>query len=560
MIYGIDLGTTHSLISAFQTQGATLAPNVHGELLTPSVVGLADDGTLLVGKAAMDRLVTHPERTVASFKRFMGTAHEVQLANTKFRPEELSAFVLKSLKADAEAHFGDVVRDVVISVPAYFNEHQRKATMNAGRLAGLEVRRIINEPTAAALAYGLDEQKEGKFLVFDLGGGTFDVSVLDKYEGVIEVRATTGDTQLGGDNFTQVIEDLILGRHGLSKVDFSGKDKGALRRTSEALKIELGSSRGASYSITAAGRRYEGQMSRDEFEQGADALLRRLRRPLDRAMSDARISVEELHSVILVGGATRMPMVRSLVARLFGRMPLVNINPDTAIALGSSIQGGLISRNAALEDVVMTDVSPYTLGIAVVDPSDRSRQMMQPLIQRNSVVPISRSEIFSTVNDDQSRVNLEVYQGENLRPHDNILIGELVVHVPPNKAGAEGISTRFTYDVNGALEVEAKVISSGSMSRAVFNSGLGLSEEELNQRFAALAEIKVHPRERLPNQVLIARAERLYSEHLAEKREFIRQRLLQFLVALDSSRTNGEAERLSFSQSLDPFEDRGFNT
>ncbi len=560
MIYGIDLGTTHSLIGAFQTQGATLAPNVHGELLTPSVVGLADDGTLLVGKAAMDRLVTHPERTVASFKRFMGTAHEVQLAKTKFRSEELSAFVLKSLKADAEAHFGDVVRDVVISVPAYFNEHQRKATMNAGRLAGLDVRRIINEPTAAALAYGLDEQKEGKFLVFDLGGGTFDVSVLDKYEGVIEVRATTGDTQLGGDNFTQVTEDLILGRHGLSKVDFSGKDKGALRRTSEALKIELGSSRVASYSITAAGRRHEGQVSREEFEQGADALLRRLRRPLDRAMSDARISVEELHSVILVGGATRMPMVRSLVARLFGRMPLVNINPDTAIALGSSIQGGLIARDAALEDVVMTDVSPYTLGIAVVDPSDRSRQMMQPLIQRNSVVPISRSEIFSTVNDDQSRVNLEVYQGENLRPHDNIFIGELVVHVPPNKAGAEGISTRFTYDVNGALEVEAKVISSGSMSRAVFSSGLGLSEEELNQRFAALAEIKVHPRDRLPNQVLIARAERLYSEHLAEKREFIRQRLLQFLGELDSSRTNGEAERLSFSQSLDPFEDRGFNT
>lgn len=418
MIYGIDLGTTHSLIALFDGNDATLAPNVHGALLTPSVVGLGDDGTMLVGQAAKDRLSTHPGKTVASFKRFMGTGHEVMLGKMSLRPEEVSALVLKSLKADAEAHFHDTVTDVVISVPAYFNEHQRKATINAGKLAGLNVRRIVNEPTAAALAYGLGDFSEGKFLVFDLGGGTFDVSILDKYEGVMEVRATTGDTQLGGNDFTALLEKLVLGRHSLTIEQLSAKERGSLQHTCERLKIQLGSSTTATYAFFVGGKQHEGSFAREDFEQSAEALLRRLRRPLERAIADARLAVSDLNAIILVGGATRMPMVRSLVARLFGRLPLGNINPDTAIALGSAIQGGLIARDAALDDIVMTDVSPYTLGVAVVDPSDMSREMMEPLIQRNSIVPISRAKIFSTILDKQTLVKLKIYQGENLRPQE----------------------------------------------------------------------------------------------------------------------------------------------
>lgn len=558
MIYGIDLGTTNSLIAAFDSDEPKLAPNIHGEMLTPSVVGLGDDGAVLVGKAAKDRLITHPERTISSFKRFMGTNHAIMLGDLSLRPEEVSAFVLRSLKADAEAFFKEEVSEVVISVPAYFNEHQRKATIAAGRLAGLKVRRIINEPTAAALAYGFSEVSEGKFLVFDLGGGTFDVSVLDKYDGVMEVRATTGDTALGGDDFTEVLQREILRIHSLDMDRLSAIERSSLKRSCEQLKIDLGSALAGTYSLKIHGELVEGSIGRDEFELSAAPLLRRLRTPLERAIADARVSVSELDAIILVGGATRMPMVRSLVARLFGRLPLVNIDPDKTVALGSAIQAGLVSRATALEDVVMTDVSPHTLGVAVVDLSDRSRGMMQPLIQRNSVVPVSRAGFFSTVNDNQTQVSLKVYQGENLRPNENVYLGEVEVTVPPNKAGAEGIETRFTYDVNGALEVEAKVISTGATARAVFHNDVGLSEAELDRRFAALAEIKLHPRDQLPNQALISRAERLYAEHLGETRELIRQLLLQFVHDLDQSRTRGDAERKSFSQRLDAFEGRGF--
>lgn len=557
MIYGIDLGTTNSLIAAFTEEGPKLAPNIHGDMLTPSVVGLDDDGNVLVGMAANDRLITHPGKTVSSFKRFMGTNHAIALGDLSLRPEEVSAFVLRSLKEDAEAYFKDEVLEVVISVPAYFNEHQRKATIAAGKLAGLKVRRIINEPTAAALAYGFSEVQEGKFLVFDLGGGTFDVSVLDKYEGVMEVRATTGDTALGGDDFTDILQKEILRKHSLVADRLTASERSSLKRSCDQLKVDLGSAHAAHYSLKVNGEAIEGGITRDEFESLASALLRRLRTPLERAIADARVSIAELDAMILVGGATRMPMIRSLVARLFGRLPLVNIDPDKTVALGSAVQAGLIQRLVALEDVVMTDVSPHTLGVAVIDPTDRSRGMMEPLIQRNSVVPVSRAGFFWTVNDNQTRVTLKVYQGENLRPNENVFLGEVEVSVPPNKAGVEGIETRFTYDVNGALEVEAKVISTGLIARAVFHNDVGLTEAELDRRFAALADIKLHPRDQLPNQALISRAERLYAEHLGQARELIRELLMRFIRDLDESRTQGSAERKDFSQRLDAFEGRG---
>jgi molecular chaperone HscC len=528
-LVGIDLGTTNSLIAVFGQAGPALIPNALGDVLTPSVVAVDEADQILVGKAARERLQTHPRRTVASFKRFMGSTRDTVLGRHHFCPEELSALVLRTLKADAEAHLGGSVTEAVISVPAYFNDHQRKATLDAGRLAGLQVERLVNEPTAAALAYGLYEVKEGRFLVFDLGGGTFDVSILDKYEGVMEVRATAGDTRLGGDDFTNIVERMIGDTHRLQLQALEPNAAARLRKNAEALKCALTGSDKVPYRIELADGVLSGTLERSAFEHASAALLRRLRAPVERTIADALLKPDELDSVVLVGGATRMPMVRSLVARLFGRLPLVHVDPDQTVALGAAIQAGLKAREEALEDVIMTDVCPYTLGVAAVDDVDAlDRTHVEPIIERNAVVPISRNKHFYTVQNRQREIEFQVYQGENLRPEHNIFLGSLKLRVPSNKAGMEGADVRFTYDINGALEVEATALSTGMKQARIFRKAAGLTEDELKQRFAALADIKLHPREQVENAFLIARAERLYEEYRGDVREQLRERLREF--------------------------------
>lgn len=555
-LVGIDLGTTNSLIAVFGEAGPSLIPNALGDVLTPSVVGADEADEILVGKAARERLLTNPSKTVASFKRFMGSARETVLGRHRLRPEELSALVLRALKADAEAHIGAPVTEAVISVPAYFNDHQRKATLDAGRLAGLKVERLVNEPTAAALAYGLYEVKEGKFLVFDLGGGTFDVSILDKYEGVMEVRATAGDTQLGGDDFTGVIEGMIVDAHGLHLRALAPVTAARLRKTAEALKCALTSAGQARYQFEPDNGTLSGTLDRQAFEDASAPLLRRLRSPVERTIADALLKPDELDAVVLVGGATRMPMVRSLVARLFGRLPLVHIDPDRTVALGAAVQAGLKARASALEDVVMTDVCPYTLGVAAVDDFQvLDRKHVVPIIERNAVVPISRSQTFYTVQNRQKQIEFEVYQGENLRPEHNIFLGSFNLRVPSNKAGVEGADVRFTYDINGALEVEATALSTGVKEARIFRKAAGLSEAELEQRFAALAHIKMHPREQAENKFLIARAERLYEEYRGNARDQLRDALLQFESAIAEQQVrDSSAVRQAFAAFLDEFE------
>jgi molecular chaperone HscC len=540
-VVGIDLGTTNSAVAVWTEEGPKLVPNAFGGMLTPSVVGLDDDNAVLVGQPARDRLVTFPERTVASFKRWMGSAREVRLGRGRvFRPEELSAFVLKSLKADAEAHLGEAVDEAVISVPAYFNDIQRKATLDAARLAGLKVERLVNEPTAAALAYGLESRREGLFLVFDLGGGTFDVSLLESFEGVMEVRATAGDTFLGGDDFTRAIADLIAQRHRIGLDSLSRADLARLLRASESLKQALSSAHAAEYEIRIGKDVLTGAVTRDRFEEAARPLLLRLRTPLERAIGDSGKRLADMDAVVLVGGATRMPMVRSLVARLFGQLPLAQVDPDTTVALGAAVQAGLKARHAALEDVVMTDVCPFTLGTAVTQDAHTRDEtvVMLPIIERNSVVPISRSQVLQTLHDNQASVRVQVYQGESRRPENNILIGELVVPVPRGPSGQESVEVRFTYDINGALEVEITALSTGVKERRVFRNASNLSEAELEKRFAALAEIKVAPREQAANRALLQRAERLYEELLAEQRD-----RLAFLITRFEHRINDPEER-----------------
>jgi molecular chaperone HscC len=556
-IVGIDLGTTNSLVATWTADGPQLVPNALGDFLTPSVVTVID-GEVIVGRSAAEQLIARPGNTVAAFKRWMGTEKISHLDGRAFRAEELSSLVLASLKRDAEAHLGETIDEAVVSVPAYFNDLQRRATLNAAKLAGLKVERLVNEPTAAALAYGLGEVEEAQFLVFDLGGGTFDVSILDKYDDVMEVRATAGDNYLGGDDFRDALVSDLCRRHDIDKSHLAGGEASRLLRFAEQMKIELSGKAAVSYGLEIGGKAIEGTIERGEFEQIVKPLLTRLRTPLERAISDARLDPNELAQIVMVGGATRMPAVRSLVGRLFGRLPLTHLNPDHLVALGAAVQVGLKTRDAALNDVVMTDVSPYTLGISAYHSGEGRKNgelVTVPIIERNSVVPISRSDSFVTVSDRQERIDVEVYQGENLKPENNVHLGTLSVPVPQGKAGRESIDVRFTYDVNGALEVEVKVISTGDLQRRVFRNHADLSDTDLEARFAQLAGLKVAPRDQAENRLLVARAERIYAESLGEKRERVSEALRSFSNAINDPRNaHPERQREQFAALLDRFE------
>ena len=554
-IVGIDLGTSNSLISVWEERGPRTLENALGETLTPSAVSVSDDGEVLVGRAAIDRLVTHPELTVSSFKRAMGSATQFTLGKHRWRAEDLSALVLKSLRQDAELALGEPITEAIISVPAYFNDIQRKATLDAARLAGLHVERLINEPTAAALAHGLENNEEGTFLVLDLGGGTFDVSLLHKYDDVMEIRASAGDALLGGDDFRMVIVSELLNRHQLTEDKLDKGDKARLFAEAERLKRELTDELQTEYSFGIGGQRFNGILDRLQFEELSQPVLRRMRAPMERALRDARIDAEKIDQVVLVGGAARMPMVRSLAARLFGRFPLLHPQPDHIVGLGAAVQSGLREREGALAEIIMTDVCPFTLGTSILDTRAPEGLAFSPIIERNAVVPISRESRYWTASDGQTVVRIDVLQGENMRPSQNIAIGMIEAPVLPGPAGKECVDVRYTYDVNGALEVEVKVVSTGQVHRKVFRNQANLTDAELNSRFAALSSIKMLPRDQQENRALIARAERLYSQTLGETREQIREILFWFESSLkDQSIRDMQAVRKRFSDMLQQFE------
>ncbi len=538
MIVGIDLGTTHSLIGAYHEDGPVLFPNALGELLTPSVVSI-DGEQVLVGQAARERQVSHAEQTVASFKRWMGTSRETRLGDRIFRPEELSALVLRSLLADAEAALGEKVTEAVISVPAYVSDAQRKATRAAGELAGVRVERLINEPTAAALAYGLHGREgEGRFLVFDLGGGTFDVSILECFENVFEVHASAGDNFLGGEDFLDVLVDAFASDTGVRPNVLRPAERGQLRRRLEQLKRELGNGE-SSMQLQLADRLHEWSIDETRFSSLCDPLVQRMRAPIERAMRDARLQPDQLDEVVLVGGASRMPLVSRLVSRMFGRLPLRHINPDQAIALGAVVAAGLKKRDAKLEEVILTDVCPYTLGTEVAQrdgSGEHQSGFFHPIITRNSTVPVSREDIFSPVHPSQRHIVIQVYQGESPMVANNIKLGEVRVPLPQLPRGEEdhrSVKVRFTYDINGLLQVEVTEMSSGLRQELIIEQSPGLlTPEEIQSRLAALASIRIHPRDKQQNAAAIARAERLYEE-LLHYRDHIRQMMVEFQAILN---------------------------
>lgn len=533
-IIGIDLGTSNSAVSWFNEGTATLFLGHENERLTPSVVGLDDDGHLLVGKSAKARLVSHPHLTVASFKRYMGTEKVFTLGEQSFRAEELSALVLRKLKADAEVALGCAVTRATITVPAYFNDAQRKAVKAAGQMAGLEVERLLNEPTAAALAYGLADSREQKFLVFDLGGGTFDVSIVDMFEGVIEVRASSGDAWLGGDDFTEALRQWMLGCYPQLTLDNPALAAN-LTRQAESLKQQLSSQALASVSLIHDGETFNWKLNEETFEACCGALLSRLKKPVIQALQDAQFDVSQLDHVILVGGATRMPLVRQLVTRMFGRFPRNELNPDEVVALGAGVQAGLIAEDKALDDVVLTDVMPYSLGIEVARRHGNKIEegFFSPLIERNAFVPVSVMQTFSTVSDNQRKIDIEVYQGESRKVSDNLRLDSMSIQIPPRKAGDVSVDVRFTYTLDGILEVECKVEGEQAASTMVIEKSPGmLSTEDIANRLKQLDALKQHPRDVPENRQLTAEAARRYEQTLGDRRQIIDHYATQFEQAL----------------------------
>lgn len=530
---GIDLGTTNSLVAYWADNGPEIIPNVLGENLTPSVVSIDENGEILVGQIAKERLITHPHLTAATFKRYMGTEKVFELGNYSFSPEELSSFVIKTLKADAEAYLGTEVSEAVISVPAYFNDAQRKATKRSAEMAGLNVERLISEPTAAAISYGLHQQKEEtKFLVFDLGGGTFDVSILELFEGIMEVKSIAGDNFLGGEDFTNLLASYFIDTQKLDIQSLDNKNLSAIHKQAEICKRALGRDNVGKMSFVKDGKTLEGSINRQEFEKLAYPLLLRLRHPIERALQDASLSAEELDAIILIGGTTRMPIIRSVVGKIFGRLPYSNINPDEAVALGAAIQVALKQRNAALDEIILTDVCPYTLGTDVVKQmgdGEYETGHYLPIIERNTPIPVSKVKRLFTIADNQAFINLEIFQGESRRIEGNLKLGELKIPVPLGPAGKQSIDVRYTYDINGILEVEVVTVETGEKNRIVIEKNQGsLTKEEIEERLNALKNIKIHPRERTENRLLVAKGERLYEESLGEKRVMIENLLFEF--------------------------------
>lgn len=529
-LLGIDLGTTNSLIAVWQDGQARLIPNALGDVLTPSVISLDEDDTILVGKAARARLTTHPERSAAAFKRFMGSDKQVQLGTRQFSPEELSALVLGSLKQDAEAFLGHPVSEAVISVPAYFSDEQRKRTLFAAELAGLSVTRLINEPTAAAMAYGLHEQKFERTLIFDLGGGTFDVTVLEYALPLIEVHASTGDNFLGGEDFTAALLQACLKHWQLAPAMVDAQSMASLGDALEQLKCKLGE--GTQHlSWRHADKTFEWSLDEAAAVKIWEPLLARLRAPIEQALRDARLKPRDLDSLVLVGGATRMPAVQQMVATLFGRLPYRHLDPDTIVALGAATQAACKARDGAVEELILTDVCPYTLGIATMRGED-IKGAFSPIIERNTIIPTSRVERYYTTQPKQSLLRIAVYQGERPWVCDNILIDAFDVTLTPTEHIQE-LDVRFSYDINGLLEVDVTLLETGERhSHSIDRSPTGLDEQARRDSHNRLSTLKVHPRDALPNRTLLARLERAWMQSLGTQREHIAEWLHNFTTVL----------------------------
>ena len=499
-IIGIDLGTTNSCVAVMEGGKPTVIANTEGIRTTPSIVAFTKNGERLVGEPAKRQAVTNADRTISSIKRHMGTDYKVDIDGKKYTPQEISAMILQKLKADAESYLGEKVTEAVITVPAYFNDAQRQATKDAGKIAGLEVKRIINEPTAAALAYGLDNEKEQKIMVYDLGGGTFDVSIIEIGDGVIEVLSTAGNNRLGGDDFDQKVTDYILAEFKKQEgVDLSN-DKMALQRIREAAekaKKELSSATTTNINLpfitaTADGPKHlDMNLTKAKFDELTHDLVEKTAEPVQRALSDAGLQASELSKVLLVGGSTRIPAVQDKVRQLTGHEPSKSLNPDECVAIGAAIQGGKLAGDAGAGDILLLDVTPLSLSIETMGG------VATRLIERNTTIPTKKSQIFSTAADNQTAVDIHVVQGERQFARDNKTLGQFRLDgIPPARRGVPQIEVTFDIDANGIVNVSAKDLGTGKEQHITITSGSNMSDDDIDKAVKEAAEFEAQDKKR----------------------------------------------------------------
>ena len=537
MIVGIDLGTTNSLIAYFTEEGAMIIPNRLGKNLTPSVVSVDGEGNVYVGETAKERMSLYPDSVAQTFKRSMGTERDYILSGRHFKPEELSSLVLRSLKEDAESFLGQEVTEAVISVPAYFDDKRRKATKRAGELAGFKVERMISEPTAAAVAYGLyDKTRDTRFLVFDLGGGTFDVSILELYHNILEVRAVAGDNYLGGEDFTEVMAKVFLQKAKLSLQNLSEKEQVRLYREAEKAKCAINDTDKVTFGFLYKEEQLEQQITYKEYEEACEELLMKIREPVKKSLADAGLKLSDIDEVLLIGGATRLNIVRDFLIRLFRKFPDTRMNPDETVALGAAVQAAMKERREEVKEVILTDVCSFTLGTEVVVEYDEGKYedgRFCPIIERNTVIPASHTERLYTARDNQSKVRVRVLQGESRFARNNLFLGELEIEIPKGPKGQEAVDVTYTYDINSLLEVEVTVVSTGEQQKLIIKGQDNqMTEEEVKKRMEELAYLKIQPRDYEENRLVLTRAERMYEEALGDRRKKLDHYITAFEAAL----------------------------
>lgn len=492
---------------------------------------MTEDGKLIVGQTAKDRLITYPERTVSFFKKDMGTGRSWKPGEKSFLPEELSSLVIRSIVKDAQNYLGEEIEEAVISVPAYFHDEQRVAVKRAGALAGIHVERIVNEPSAAALASYFTANEEQNMLVFDFGGGTLDVSLVDCFDTMVEIVSVAGNNRLGGDDFDRLIAEHFLREHGVARQQLRAQEYAVLLKQAERCKKLLSEQEEVVMHAMVGDQVYESTYTMDRLFEESKALLKEIRQVIGRALKDGKMTIHDVDLVVMAGGSSKMPLIQKYIRHLFHKAPMVQGNCDELIALGLGLVCGVKERKEEIKDYILTDICPFSLGVATINEADPDRAYMANIINRNTVLPCSRVRRFYTASDQQDYVVVEVHQGENTYAQDNLLLGKIEISVPPKPKGKEAVDVRFTYDINGILVVDTRVVSTGVVKTHIISQKI--PEAELEERVRELEKLKVHPRDLSENQQMMERLEALYQEVYPEQKEQVQQMIRTFEEFLD---------------------------